>query len=149
MVVENASLNVRAGEIVGIAGLMGAGRTELAMSVFGRSYAPGSLDGSRCTASRCRSGPWDDAISHGIAYAQRTRKRYGLNLIEDIQRNISAARLGKISRFGIVDAATEIKRAETLRKDMRVKAENIDIPLESFPEVTAEGRSQYSGCSPN
>src|SRR5690242_6835165 len=81
--VRKANLSLRRGEIVGLAGLMGAGRTELAMSVFGRSYGvniSGRLikDGKEIQARTVR-----EAIDHGIAYATEDRKRYGLNLIED------------------------------------------------------------------
>ena len=81
---------------MGIAGLMGAGRTELAMSIFGRSYGRDISARSSCTARRC--GPHvPEAIENGIAYATEDRKKYGLNLIEDIRRNISAAALGKLA----------------------------------------------------
>src|SRR5262249_6649506 len=78
-VVDGVSLNVRRGEIVGIAGLMGAGRTELAMSVFGRAYgkfASGTVlkDGAEI---RTRNVP--EAVGHGIAYVTEDRKFYGLN----------------------------------------------------------------------
>jgi putative multiple sugar transport system ATP-binding protein len=128
VVVENANLSVRSGEIVGIAGLMGAGRTELAMSMFGRSYGTGISGRILLHGREIQVRSVDEAIGHGIAYATEDRKRYGLNLIEDIKRNISAARLSKISRLGVVDSAAEISRAENLRKDMRIKAESIDIP---------------------
>jgi putative multiple sugar transport system ATP-binding protein len=128
IVVENAHLSVRAGEIVGIAGLMGAGRTELAMSVFGRAYGIG-ISGRLLVHGRpVQIRSVDDAIASGIAYAPEDRKRYGLNLIEDIRRNISAAKLTKVSRLGVVDSAAEISRADALRREMRIKAESVDIP---------------------
>ena len=125
IVVDNASLTVRAGEIVGLAGLMGAGRTELAMSVFGRSY------GSRITGKvflhgqEIRTSSVSEAISHGIAYATEDRKKYGLNLIEDIKSNISAASLGKVSTAGFVNANEEIKVAEGFRQSMNIKAPTV------------------------
>ena len=87
------------GEIVGLAGLMGAGRTELAMSVFGRTYGT-RHHRARCssTARRSRPARCREAIDHGIAYATEDRKLYGLNLIEDIKRNISMAALGKLAK---------------------------------------------------
>ena len=98
VVVAGPNLTLRRGEIVGLAGLMGAGRTELAMSVFGRSYGvdiSGRIfkDGKQIELRTVR-----DAISHGIAYATEDRKRYGLNLIEDIKRNVSAAALAKLAQ---------------------------------------------------
>src|SRR6478672_12273890 len=100
VVVNKANLTIRRGEIVGLAGLMGAGRTELAMSVFGRSYGAnisGRLykDGRPIDARTVRQ-----AIDAGLAYATEDRKVYGLNLIDDIKRNISTAALDKISPKG-------------------------------------------------
>jgi putative multiple sugar transport system ATP-binding protein len=69
-----------------------------------------------------------DAIAHGLAYATEDRKRYGLNLIEDIKRNISTANLGKVSRLGVVDSATETTLTDRLRREMRIKAPSVDIP---------------------
>ncbi|HST70896.1 multiple monosaccharide ABC transporter ATP-binding protein [Kocuria sp. U4B] len=124
-VVDGASLSVRAGEIVGIAGLMGAGRTELAMSVFGRSYGSGISgrlykNGQEVTVRTVR-----DAIRHGIAYATEDRKRYGLNLIDDIKRNISGAALGKLARAGWVDGGRETLVAQEYRASMNIKAPSV------------------------
>ena len=86
IVIDDVSFSVRSGEIVAIAGLMGAGRTELAMSIFGRSY------GSKITGSVYKKGKRIDvdtvrrAIKNGIAYATEDRKHHGLNLIGDIRR---------------------------------------------------------------
>ena len=124
-VVSAANLTLRKGEIVGLAGLMGAGRTELAMSVFGRAYGvdiSGRLikDGKPIEVRSVR-----DAIRHGIAYATEDRKRYGLNLIEDIKRNISAAGLRKLARRGWVDENKERAVAERYRADMNIKAPSV------------------------
>ena len=127
VVVDSASLNVRAGEIVGVAGLMGAGRTELAMSVFGHSYGSGISGRLFLHGKEVRVRNVDDAIAHGIAYATEDRKRYGLNLIEDVKRNITAAKLSAVARFGVVNAAAEVHRAERLRKEMRVKADSVAV----------------------
>ena len=124
-VVSGANLNVRAGEIVGIAGLMGAGRTELAMSVFGRSYGhniSGRIykNGREITVKNV-----GQAIAHGLAYATEDRKRYGLNLIEDIRRNISASSLNKLSVRGWVDPYREHLTAEKYRTSMNIKAPSV------------------------
>ncbi|MBN1171401.1 MAG: sugar ABC transporter ATP-binding protein [Micromonosporaceae bacterium] len=128
IVVEKAALSIHAGEIVGLAGLMGAGRTELAMSVFGRSYGTNISGRLLLHGREVQVHTVDEAIANGIAYATEDRKRYGLNLIEDIKRNISAANLERIARLGIVDAAAEITRADELRVDLNIKAESVDIP---------------------
>ncbi|EMD25099.1 multiple monosaccharide ABC transporter ATP-binding protein [Amycolatopsis azurea] len=125
VVVDGASLTLRRGEIVGLAGLMGAGRTELAMSVFGRSYGKdisGRLvkDGKEIEARTV-----GEAVAHGLAYATEDRKRYGLNLIEDIQRNVSGAALGKLARRGWVDENEEHRLAEEFRKSMNIKAPDV------------------------
>ena len=125
VMIRDASLTVRRGEVVGIAGLMGAGRTELAMSVFGRSY------GSHISGRAYIHGKEVDlrgvpqAIAAGLAYATEDRKRYGLNLIEDIKRNISAAALHKLVRRGLVDGGEEILVAEGYRQSMRIKTPDV------------------------
>lgn len=126
LVVDDASISVRAGEIVGIAGLMGAGRTELAMSVFGRSY------GTKITGKVFKRGVEIDtstvpkAIAQGIAYATEDRKRYGLNLIDDITRNISGSALGKLAdMFGFVDGHKEATVAGEYLKSLNIKAPGV------------------------
>ncbi|GAA5162499.1 sugar ABC transporter ATP-binding protein [Pseudonocardia eucalypti] len=125
VVVANANLTLRAGEIVGLAGLMGAGRTELAMSVFGRSFGVGIsgrlVKGGQPIEVRTVA----DAIRHRIAYATEDRKRYGLNLIDDIKRNVSAARLDKLARRGWVDDNEEYRVAERFRRDLNIKAPTV------------------------
>ncbi|MHA7179995.1 multiple monosaccharide ABC transporter ATP-binding protein [Arthrobacter sp. MDB2-24] len=125
VIVDSANLAVRAGEVVGIAGLMGAGRTELAMSIFGRSY------GSRITGTLYKNGTpitartVGEAIRHGIAYATEDRKRYGLNLIDDIKRNVSGAALGKLAKRGWVDSGREAVVAGEYRRSMNIKAPTV------------------------
>ncbi|MGV8895323.1 MAG: multiple monosaccharide ABC transporter ATP-binding protein [Rhodoglobus sp.] len=125
VMVDNVNLNVRRGEIVGIAGLMGAGRTEFAMSLFGRSY------GSRITGKVFKHGEEiqtrtvSEAIKNGIAYATEDRKRYGLNLIDDIKRNVSMAALDKLSSLGLVNDNEEFKVANEYRKSMNIKAPSV------------------------
>ncbi len=125
VVVDGASFEVRAGEIVGIAGLMGAGRTELAMSVFGRSYGRNISGRVYLHGKEISTRSVSEAIDHGIAYATEDRKTYGLNLIEDIRRNISAAGLGKLSRAGWVNGNEEVKVAEEYRRSMNIKAPTV------------------------
>ncbi|SDQ16465.1 multiple monosaccharide ABC transporter ATP-binding protein [Quadrisphaera sp. DSM 44207] len=124
-VVDGANLSVRAGEVVGIAGLMGAGRTELAMSVFGHSYGRNTTGRLYKRGREIKARTVQEAIRHGIAYATEDRKKYGLNLIEDIKRNVSAAALGKLSRGGWVNGNEEIKVAEDSRRSMNIKAPTV------------------------
>ncbi|MEU1888437.1 multiple monosaccharide ABC transporter ATP-binding protein [Micromonospora rifamycinica] len=125
LVVDDASLDVRAGEVVGIAGLMGAGRTELAMSVFGRSYGRDVRGRLFVRGREVRAHSVSDAIEHGIAYVTEDRKRFGLNLIDDVRRNVSAAALGRLARFGWVNGNEEIKVAEQSRRDMNIKTTSV------------------------
>ncbi|MGI5229391.1 multiple monosaccharide ABC transporter ATP-binding protein [Actinoallomurus sp. CA-142502] len=125
LVVSGANLTLRRGEIVGLAGLMGAGRTELAMSVFGRSYGVGITGRVFKDGKEIRIKSVGDAIKHGIAYATEDRKRYGLNLIEDIKRNVSTAGLRKLARRGWVPDNEEFRVAEGYRKSMNIKAPSV------------------------
>jgi putative multiple sugar transport system ATP-binding protein len=124
-VVDDVSLNVRAGEIVGIAGLMGAGRTELAMSVFGRTYGKyvhGKVfKGDREISTRTVS----DAIRNGIAYATEDRKHLGLNLMDSIAQSITLPSLGKISKRWVVNQHEEAGVGERFRASMRIKASSV------------------------
>ncbi|MET9697278.1 multiple monosaccharide ABC transporter ATP-binding protein [Streptomyces sp. NPDC006529] len=124
-VVDGVSLNVRRGEIVGVAGLMGAGRTELAMSVFGRSYGRWTGGRVRMHGKEIRTRTVPEAIGHGIAYVTEDRKQLGLDLGDDISRNISLSALGKVSRRGWVDRHEETRVAESFRRSMNIKAPSV------------------------
>lgn len=125
-IIHNASLNVRKGEIVGIAGLMGAGRTELAMSIFGKSY------GKKITGDIIKNGgkiavnTVSDAVNAGIAYATEDRKTYGLNLIDDIKHNITISNLKKIAPNKIINENKEIEVAEKSRNEFNIKTPSIN-----------------------
>ncbi|MFV0252795.1 MAG: multiple monosaccharide ABC transporter ATP-binding protein [Beutenbergiaceae bacterium] len=125
-VVDQAFLNVRRGEVVGLAGLMGAGRTELAMSLFGRSYGAqveGHVykDGVQIDTSSVRA-----AIRHGLAYVTEDRKRYGLNLIDSVQHNITLAALKQVAHLGVIDRNAESSVAEKFRTDLRIRTADVD-----------------------
>ena len=121
----NVNINVRKGEVVGIAGLMGAGRTELAMSIFGRSY------GIRISGAAYKHGKEidvstvDKAISNGVAYATEDRKAYGLILIEAIKDNITLANLEAISDSGIVNVPKELTVTRGYRDQLNIKCSSI------------------------
>ena len=122
---ENLNLMIRKGEIIGIAGLMGAGRTEFAMSVFGHSY------GSSISGEVYKDGQpisvkdVPTAIKNGLAYVSEDRKALGLNLLMDIRENTTIASLAKISRQGVIDKEKEVTMAEEFRKKMRTKTNSI------------------------
>ena len=125
-VVDNANISVKAGEIVGIAGLMGAGRTELAMSVFGHSYGVGITGQVFKRGVPISVNTVSKAIDNGIAYSTEDRKRYGLNLIDNIQRNISIAALDKLVNWlKLVDSHKESTVANEYRTSMNIKTPNV------------------------
>jgi putative multiple sugar transport system ATP-binding protein len=124
-VVEDAELYVRAGEVVGLAGLMGAGRTELAMSVFGRSYGRTVAGSVLMHGREVRTNSVSEAIENAIAYVTEDRKRYGLNLIDDVRRNISAAGLRQLANRGWVHGNEEIVVAERYRDELGIKTPSV------------------------
>ncbi|MFJ3033125.1 multiple monosaccharide ABC transporter ATP-binding protein [Curtobacterium pusillum] len=126
-IIHQANLSVRAGEVVGIAGLMGAGRTELAMSVFGQSYGTGISGTVYKRGEPIKTHTVTQAIDNGIAYVTEDRKRYGLNLIDDIKRNISGSALGKLATWGFVNASEETTVAGQFLKSLNIKAPNVDV----------------------
>ncbi|BBZ35082.1 multiple monosaccharide ABC transporter ATP-binding protein [Mycolicibacterium confluentis] len=124
-VVDSVSINVRRGEVVGLAGLMGAGRTELAMSVFGRSYGRKTAGRVVKDGKQIRTRTVPEAIGHGLAYVTEDRKHYGLNLMDDIARSVTLASLQKVSRTGVVNEHEETLVAEGFRTDMQIKAPSV------------------------
>jgi len=125
VIIKDASFSVRHGEVIGIAGLMGAGRTELAMSLFGRSY--GRYQSGRVLKDgvEIQTRTVKEAIGHGIAYATEDRKVYGLNLIDDVRHNIAMAGKAKISRSGFVNGNEELAVAEKYRSQMNIRAHSV------------------------
>jgi len=123
--VRNVDFNVRRGEIVGIAGLMGAGRTEFAMSVFGRSYGRdisgrAFMDGREVDLSTVAR-----AIAAGLAYVTEDRKHLGLVLGEDIRKNVTLANLGGVSSNLVLDDIRELTVADDYRGRMRIRCSNV------------------------
>ncbi|GAB3156498.1 MULTISPECIES: multiple monosaccharide ABC transporter ATP-binding protein [Microbacterium] len=125
VVVDDVSITVRAGEIVGIAGLMGAGRTEFAMSLFGHSYGTRISGRVFMRGKEIKTRTVSEAIDNGLAYATEDRKTYGLNLIEDIKRNVSMASLKKLEKAGLVNDNEEYRVANEYRRDMNIKAPSV------------------------
>jgi putative multiple sugar transport system ATP-binding protein len=124
-VVDNASFNLRKGEILAFCGPMGAGRTEMMMSIFGKSY------GSSCEGEVLLNGkPADfktprDAINQGIGYVSEDRKDLGLILIQTVKDNITNSSLDKLSKFGVIDKYQEINESERLKKSLNIKTPTI------------------------
>ena len=126
MVVKNSSFVVRRGEVVGFAGLMGAGRTELAMSLFGRSYGNFISGQVFKDGKEIKLRNVSEAIEHGLGYVSEDRKALGLNLLDDIQDSVVSAKLSKISRLSVIDKVEEHRAAELYRKSLRIKAPRVE-----------------------
>lgn len=124
-IVNNVNFYVRRGEVIGIAGLMGAGRTELAMSLFGKSYGTGIAGEILKDGKPVHIGNVRDAIKAGIAYVTEDRKTQGLILIDSIRRNITLPSLDKISRRQVINNNEEVRVAENYKEKLKIKAHSI------------------------
>jgi rhamnose transport system ATP-binding protein len=127
---HDVSLVVRHGEILGIAGLVGSGRTELAETVFGlRAADAGSMliDGALVRITEPA-----DAMAHGIAYVPEDRRLHGVVLPMSVAVNATLASLAGVSRHGVIDFAAERRAAERAASDLGVKASSVDVPVESL-----------------
>ncbi|PJF09831.1 multiple monosaccharide ABC transporter ATP-binding protein [Pseudorhodobacter sp. MZDSW-24AT] len=123
--IRNAGFTVRKGEIVGIAGLMGAGRTELAMSLFGHSYGRGITGSVSMGGKPVDTSTVTKAVDAGLAYVTEDRKALGLVLDEPILRNISLANLAGIALRGVLNPRREAQVAEDYRRAMNIRTPNV------------------------
>lgn len=124
-VIRDIGFHVRKGEVVGIAGLMGSGRTELAMSLFGKSYGRNISGSVELNGKVIDTSTVDRAIDAGLAYVTEDRKALGLVLDETIQRNITLANLTDVSRAGVLNEAEEQHVAERYRKAMNIRTPSV------------------------
>ncbi len=122
---DDVSVSVREGEVVGIAGLMGAGRTELALSILGTYGLKVSGELYLDEKKIINKNP-NDAIKNGICYLSEDRKGNGLILGMDIKKNISLPNLFNISKYGVINENEEIKYAEKYREDLKIKTPSIE-----------------------
>jgi len=124
-VIKGIDFEVRRGEIVGIAGLMGAGRTEFAMSLFGRSWGQkisgrAEIDGREVDVSTVQR-----AIDAGLAYVTEDRKQFGLLLAEDVRKNVTLANLSAVASANVLDDAREFQVASDYRRRMRIRSHSV------------------------
>jgi len=124
-IVSDANIKLHKGEVVGLAGLMGAGRTELAHSIFGnpKKYRVTGKIIAFNKSVNLRTPK--DAINKGIAYVSEDRKKDGLILLETVSQNITVANLKKISRFSILNFSKQNQYAEKYVKDIDIKTPSI------------------------
>ena len=125
IVLNNINLNVRRGEIIGLAGLMGAGRTELAMSIFGKSYGQKISGSLKINGNEVHLDTVSKAIEHGLAYVTEDRKNYGLVLIDTIRSNMSIANLKKLSKNYVIHPHEENLATEDYRRKFNIKSSSI------------------------
>ena len=123
--IKGVNLSVRRGEIVGIAGLMGAGRTEFAMSVFGRSYGQRIRGTVRMHGKEVDVSTIGKAIANGLAYVTEDRKGAGLLMEEDIVRNITLANLPAVSSASVIDEGREHQVAVQYRDMLRIRSAGV------------------------
>ncbi len=125
-ILANVNFNVRKGEIVGFSGLMGSGRTELALSLFGNPDGYELSGEIIVKGERKRFKHPRDAIDSGMAYVTEDRKGDGLILIQDVKQNISLANLLAISQRGVVNDNAEVKVANEYKSDLNIKTPSIE-----------------------
>ena len=126
MVCKHESFNVRAGEIVGFAGLMGAGRTELMRSIFGKNYGIYRGGTIKIKGKEVKLNSVESAIKHGVAYVPEDRKNLGLNLLDCIRTTVVAADLDRITKHGLLDLNEEKVAAEDYRNQLKIKTSHVD-----------------------
>ncbi|MBD8063859.1 ATP-binding cassette domain-containing protein [Devosia sp. PTR5] len=124
-IIKNIDITLRRGEVVGIAGLMGAGRTEFAMSLFGKSYGQKITGEVYMHGQKVDVSTVERAVGRGIAYATEDRKTYGLNLIDHVKHNTTIANLTGISRFGVIDDLAETDVANEYRKKTNIRSSSV------------------------
>lgn len=125
-ILKDVNFNIRKGEIVGFAGLMGSGRTELALSIFGN---PGGfrVDGEMFIKGHKKNFRHpEEAIKAGMAYVTEDRKHDGLILIQDVKQNITLANLQEIARRGVVNNNAEVKVANEYRDSLNIKTPTVE-----------------------
>ncbi len=125
-VVDDVSLRVRRGEVVGVAGLIGAGRTELAMSVFGRAYGTKISGQLKKDGAPIELHSIPSAIEAGLAYVTEDRKTNGLLLGTSIKQNITLPRMEFVSERGVIDKDKEVQQAEKYRELLHIKAPTVE-----------------------
>ena len=124
-VIKNVGLTVRAGEVVGIAGLMGSGRTELAMSLFGRAYGQRITGEVRIKGRKADISTIPKAMAAGLAYATEDRKTYGLVLIDDVKHNVTLSNLKGVSTGTVIDDLEELSVANRFRRDLAIRCSSV------------------------
>jgi len=125
-ILKNINFHVNKGEIVGFAGLMGSGRTELALSIFGNPSGYNISGEISILGSKKRFNHPQDAIKAGVAYVTEDRKGNGLILIQDVKQNITIANLKKIASRSVVNDNSEVKVANEYKDSLNIKTPSVE-----------------------
>jgi D-xylose transport system ATP-binding protein len=130
-IIKGVSFNLRKGEILGIAGLMGSGRTELVMTIFGE-YGKISQGSLKLNGQELKINNGHDAMEMGISFVPEDRKRHGLVLIQSILKNISLPNLDRFSSFMRINQDAELVESLKFAKELAIKTPNLIVPAESL-----------------
>lgn len=140
-ILKDVNFNLRKGEIVGFSGLIGSGRTELALSIFGNPDGY-HLSGDLFVKGQPRKfGHPRDAIDAGVAYSTEDRKGDGLILIQDVKQNITLANLVEIATRGVVDNNAEVKVANEYKGSLNIKTPSVEQKVSNL-----SGGNQQKVC---
>lgn len=123
--IDDVSFKVHAGEVIGLVGLMGAGRTELAMSLFGKYYGQKITGKTFINNKEVFLNSIPKAIQNGLSYVTEDRKQFGLVLIDDVRRNTTLAKLEKVSKKSVINEQQEVVAAEHYKKLLNIKTPTI------------------------
>ncbi len=129
---KDVSFDLKAGEIVGIAGLMGSGRTELALSIFGGMYGSNISGEITINEEKVNIKSVKDAIEKGLAYVTEDRKGSGLIQIDSVNKNISLSSLDSISKYGIINDHEEVIESEKYRERLNIRTPSIHQIVENL-----------------
>jgi putative multiple sugar transport system ATP-binding protein len=140
-ILKDINFNLRKGEIIGFAGLIGSGRTELALSIFGNPDGYQLKGELYVKGNRKQFHHPQDAIKTGIAYVTEDRKGDGLILIQDVKQNITLANLYKISQRGVVNNNAEIQVANQYKTDLNIKTPSVEQKVSNL-----SGGNQQKVC---
>lgn len=130
-VLKGVSFNLRQGEVLGIAGLMGSGRTELVTTIFGE-YGKITAGKIKLEGRELKIKNSHDAMRQGISLVPEDRKRHGLILIQSVLKNISLANLDQFASWFRIDDSAELKACLTFAKSLSIKAPNLQVPCDSL-----------------
>jgi len=140
-ILHDVNFKIKKGEVVGVAGLMGSGRTELALSIFGNPDSYRLTGDILINGTAVHLGHPQDAINAGLAYVTEDRKGNGLILIQDVKQNITLANLREIAQRGIVNNNAEIKVANEYKTSLNIKTPSVEQRMSNL-----SGGNQQKVC---